>query len=112
MKCPACLSPKLVQRTRNLPYTYNGETTDIPKVSGQYCSACGESVLDATEAARVSAAMLEFNKQVDTAKGKAIATRHTSRKVTPELPELSDDMLARAVLKRGSDARQTRALKR
>jgi HTH-type transcriptional regulator/antitoxin MqsA len=34
-------------------------------VRGDFCAACGESVLAAAEASRVSAAMLEFNKQVN-----------------------------------------------
>jgi HTH-type transcriptional regulator / antitoxin MqsA len=65
MKCPACGAAKLVHDTRDLPYTYKGETTTIPAVAGDYCPACGESVLNAAESARTSAAMLEFNKQVN-----------------------------------------------
>ena len=65
MKCPACGAAKLVPDTRGLPYTYKGETTTIPAVGGDYCSACGESVLGAAESARVSAAMLAFNRQVN-----------------------------------------------
>lgn len=65
MKCPACGAPKLVRDTRDLPYTYKGETTAIPAVAGDWCPACGESVLDATESARVSTAMLAFNRQVN-----------------------------------------------
>jgi HTH-type transcriptional regulator/antitoxin MqsA len=48
-----------------LPYTYKGETTVIPNVTGNYCPACGEGVLDGEESARVSATALAFNKQVN-----------------------------------------------
>lgn len=65
MKCPSCAAAKLVSDTRDMPYTYKGETTLIPHVTGQYCPACGEVVLDAAESARTSAEMLEFNKQVN-----------------------------------------------
>ena len=65
MKYPAYGAAKLVRDTRDLPYTYKGETTAIPAVAGDWCPACGESVLDATESARVSTAMLEFNRQVN-----------------------------------------------
>jgi HTH-type transcriptional regulator/antitoxin MqsA len=65
MKCPACGAADLVHDVRELPYVYKGETTTIPAVVGEYCPACGERVLDATEAARVSAAMLAFNRQVN-----------------------------------------------
>ena len=65
MKCPACGAAKLVRDTRDLTHTYKGETTTIPGVTGQFCPACGEAVLDADASARVSAAMLDFNKQVN-----------------------------------------------
>ncbi len=65
MKCPACGAAKLVRDTRDLTHTYKGETTTLPDVTGQFCPACGEAVLDADESARVSAAMLSFNKQVN-----------------------------------------------
>lgn len=65
MKCPNCGAAELVRDTRDLPYTYKGETTTIPDVVGDHCPACGESVLDASESARVSAAMMAFNRQVN-----------------------------------------------
>lgn len=67
MKCPACGKAALIHDTRDLPYTYKGETTTIPLVIGDFCPACGESVLDMDESARVSELMLEFNKQVNAA---------------------------------------------
>ncbi len=65
MKCPTCAAAELVHDTRDLPYTYKGELTTIPAVTGDFCPACGEAVLDMTESARISTAMLEFNKQVN-----------------------------------------------
>ncbi|MDH4870301.1 type II toxin-antitoxin system MqsA family antitoxin [Pseudomonas sp. BN515] len=65
MKCPSCAASELVHDTRDMPYTYKNESTNIPTVTGDFCPACGETVLDAAESARVSAAMLEFNKQVN-----------------------------------------------
>jgi HTH-type transcriptional regulator/antitoxin MqsA len=65
MKCPSCGEGKLARDTRDISYTYKGETTTIPAVRGEFCRACGESVLAAAESKRVSAAMLEFNKQVN-----------------------------------------------
>src|ERR1035438_2134820 len=65
MKCPSCGERKLVKDARDIPYTYKGETTTIPAVRGEFCPACGESVLGATESKRVSTAMLEFNKEVN-----------------------------------------------
>ncbi len=65
MKCPSCGAAELVHDTRDMPYTYKGESTVIPAVSGDFCPACGEAVLDMAESTRTSAAMLEFNKQVN-----------------------------------------------
>jgi HTH-type transcriptional regulator / antitoxin MqsA len=65
MKCPVCAAAKLVHDTRDMPYTYKGESTIIPAVTGDFCPACGEVVLDMNESTRSSAAMLTFNKQVN-----------------------------------------------
>jgi HTH-type transcriptional regulator / antitoxin MqsA len=64
MKCPACSAAELVRDTRDLTHTYKSEITTIPDVTVQFCPACDEAVLDAGGSARVSAAMLDFNKQV------------------------------------------------
>ena len=55
----------MLSDTRELPYTYNGKTTSISAVIGDYCPACGDSVLDTAESARVTTAMLTFNCQVN-----------------------------------------------
>jgi HTH-type transcriptional regulator/antitoxin MqsA len=65
MKCPSCAAAELVHDTRDMPYTYKNESTVIPSVTGDYCPACGESVLDIVESTRVSTAMLAFNKQIN-----------------------------------------------
>ena len=65
MKCPSCAAAKLVHDTRDMSYVYKGEATVIPAVTGDFCPACGEAVLDMVESSRTSAAMLEFNKQVN-----------------------------------------------
>ena len=65
MKCPMCAGAELVHDTRDIPYTYKGESTVIPEVSGDFCPACGEAVLEKRESVRISALMLGFNKQVN-----------------------------------------------
>lgn len=67
MKCPSCGAADLIHDTRDLPFAYKGESTVLPGVSGEYCPACGEVVLDAAESARTSALMLQFSKQVNAA---------------------------------------------
>jgi HTH-type transcriptional regulator/antitoxin MqsA len=67
MKCPVCGAVELIHDTRDIYYTYKGETTSIPAVSGDFCPACAESVLDATESDRVMREMRAFSKQVNAA---------------------------------------------
>ena len=67
MKCPVCGAAELIHDTRDLPYTYKGETTSIPAVTGDFCPACAESILDAAESDRVMQEMREFSKQVNAA---------------------------------------------
>ncbi|MBD8186448.1 type II toxin-antitoxin system MqsA family antitoxin [Pseudomonas viridiflava] len=65
MKCPSCGAAELVHDRRDMSYAYKTESTLIPLVTGDYCPACGEAILDSIESIRVSTAMLEFNKQVN-----------------------------------------------
>ena len=67
MKCPVCGAAELIHDTRDLPYTYKGETTIMAAVSGDFCPACAESILDAAESNRVMREMRAFSKQVNAA---------------------------------------------
>lgn len=67
MKCPVCGAAELIHDTRDLPYTYKGETTVIPAVTADFCSACDESITDMAETERVMREMQTFNKQVNAA---------------------------------------------
>lgn len=65
MKCPSCGKAELVHDTRDISYTYEGKTTTIPAVSGDFCPACGESIHNEEESSRLNALMLQFNKKVN-----------------------------------------------
>jgi len=65
MRCPACGGAEIVRDTRDIPYVYKGESTILPSVTGDFCPACGEAVLERKESERVSSLMIEFNKQVN-----------------------------------------------
>ena len=65
MKCPVCGAAELIHDTRDLPYTYKGETTTIPAVTADFCPACDESITDMPETERVMREMQAFNKQVN-----------------------------------------------
>ena len=67
MKCPVCGAAELIRDTRDLPYTYKGETTVIPAVTGDFCPACAESILDGAESERVMREMRAFSREVNAA---------------------------------------------
>jgi HTH-type transcriptional regulator/antitoxin MqsA len=67
MKCPVCGAAELIHDTRDLPYVYKGENTVIVAVTGDFCPACTESILDAAESNRVMREMRAFSKQVNAA---------------------------------------------
>lgn len=67
MKCPTCGAAELIHDTRELPYSYKGESTVIPSVTADFCPACGEAITDMKETERVMREMQAFNKQVNAA---------------------------------------------
>ena len=66
MKCPNCGAAELIHDTRDIPYTYKGETT-ILKTTGDFCPACGESIHDMEDSERVMSEMRAFSRQVNAA---------------------------------------------
>jgi len=67
MKCPCCGAADLVTETRDLSYVYKGEATVIPAVTGDYCPACGEVVLNREQGDRYSELIGLFQRQVNAA---------------------------------------------
>ena len=65
MNCPVCSAAALVRETRDLQYSYMNASISITAVTGDFCPACGDAILGASESARVSAAMLAFNEHVN-----------------------------------------------
>ena len=67
MKCPVCGAAELIRDTRDIAYTYKGESTMLPAVTADFCNACDESITDISQTKRVMDLMLAFNKQVNAA---------------------------------------------
>ena len=65
MKCPCCGVAELIHDTRDMPYIYKGETTIIPAVTGDFCPACGEVVLNREYGGRYSELIGQFQRQVN-----------------------------------------------
>lgn len=67
MKCPSCGAAELIHDTRGVPYTYKGETTTIPEVTGDFCQACGEIILDRLQGDRYSEMIGTFRREINAA---------------------------------------------
>ena len=67
MKCPVCGDAELIHDSRDLPYTYKGETTTIPALTGDHCPACSEVILDREHGDRYSEWVGIFQRQVNAA---------------------------------------------
>lgn len=67
MKCPVCGGAELIHDTRDMPYTYKGESTIIPAVTGDFCPACGEVVLNHEHGDQYGELVGLFQKQVNAA---------------------------------------------
>ena len=67
MKCPCGGAAELVHETRDLPYTYKGESTLIAQVKGDFCPACGEVLLDREHGDRYSELIGQFQRKVNAA---------------------------------------------
>lgn len=67
MKCPCCGAAKLLRQTRDIPYSYKGETTTVPAVTGDFCPACDEVLLDREQGDRYSDWVGAFQRQVNAA---------------------------------------------
>ncbi len=67
MKCAVCGAAELIHDTRDQSQTYKGETTVIVAVTGDFCQACAEAILDAAESNRVMREMQAFSRQVNAA---------------------------------------------
>ena len=65
MKCPVCGAAELVHDTRDVPHSYKGETTVITAVTGDFCPACSEVILNREHGDRLSQLMGIFQRQVN-----------------------------------------------
>jgi HTH-type transcriptional regulator / antitoxin MqsA len=90
MKCPVCGAAELVHDTRDVPYTYKGETTVIPAVTADFCPACDESITDMAETDRVMREMQAFNKQVNAAIVDPSFIVHVRKKLDLDQREAAD----------------------
>ena len=81
MKCPSCGAAELIHDTRDMPYTYKGETTTIPAVRAIFARPAAKSILDAKQGERYSELMLACHqKQVNAADSRPQLHHHRPQK--------------------------------
>ena len=63
--CPLFWRRQIVSdlRSHSHPYTFNSHSTVSANVTGDFCAACEEVVLDEDKSAHISPAMLDFSRQ-------------------------------------------------
>ena len=81
MKCPVCGRVELVHGTRDMPFTYKGQTTHVTAVTADWCDACGESLTGPAESERVMRAMNEFRQQVNAQDGNQELIRNVRKQL-------------------------------
>ncbi|MEI7307023.1 type II TA system antitoxin MqsA family protein [Pectobacterium atrosepticum] len=64
MKCPECGGAELVHDTKDVPYSWRGKKTMLRSVTGLYCPACGEAVLNKEEEEAYREKMAAFRNSV------------------------------------------------
>ncbi len=65
MKCPCCGAAELFHDARDMPCIYKGKNTSIRAVTGDFCPACGEAVLNRENGDRYSELIGPFHRQVN-----------------------------------------------
>ena len=64
MKCPCCGAAELIHDTRDMPTIYKEESTIIPSVTGDFCPACGEVILNRVRGDRYSELIGQFHRNL------------------------------------------------
>jgi HTH-type transcriptional regulator/antitoxin MqsA len=54
MKCPECGTAELQVTNRDISYSYLGTSVTIPDITGSFCPACSEVILDRENGDRFS----------------------------------------------------------
>ena len=67
MKCPSCGAAKLIHDTRDVTYVYKGQTTSLPAITGNFCPACGEVILNREHGDRYIELIGQFQRHINSA---------------------------------------------
>jgi YgiT-type zinc finger domain-containing protein len=79
----------LIHDTRDVPYVHKGESTSIPEVTGDFCPACGEVVLNREHGDRYSELLAVHQRQVNAAYVDPSYIAKVRKKLDPTLSSIS-----------------------
>lgn len=65
MKCLECGAADMVHDVRDIEYEYKGEKTILRAISGDYCPACGDLVMDMEQSAEYWRQVTDFRRSVN-----------------------------------------------
>ena len=82
--CLNCGQKEMVHTVRDVPYTYKGHHTVIPRVKGWHCFHCGEVEFDAGEGVRFAEAIKQVAMEIDAREAAELARIRKKLKLTQQ----------------------------
>ena len=82
--CLNCEQKEMAHTVRDVPYTYKGHHTVIPRVKGWHCSNCGEVEFDAGEGVRFAEAIKQVAGEIDAKESAELARIRKKLKLTQQ----------------------------
>jgi len=82
--CLNCEQKEMAHTVRDVPYTYEGHHTVIPRVKGWHCPHCGEVEFDAGEGVRFAEAIKQFAGEIDARESAELARIRKKLKLTQQ----------------------------
>ena len=83
-ECLSCGQKEMVYAVRDVPYSYKGHETVIPKVKGWHCSHCGEVEFDPGEGVRFAETMKQIANEINMLEAAEISRIRKKLKLTQQ----------------------------
>ena len=83
-ECLDCGHKEMIHATRDVPFTYKGHQTTVPKIKGLHCFHCGEVEFDAGEGVRFAEAIKQVAKEIDDRQASELARIRKKLKLTQQ----------------------------
>lgn len=67
MECPNCENIVMQETTKDIPFTYKGQTLVVENVEGKRCPSCDEFILSREASKRANVLLKEFAQKINAA---------------------------------------------